>query len=82
MHYLSGNISIIYMAAISASVSGVAYAIYALNTICHGCSDDIFEKLAAGIVIEKIIVGTAYLIFSCYLTYLGESVVHLGGHWS
>ena len=55
------------MAAISASVSAVAYAIYALGRLC-----DYFKKplVAVGMIaMEKIFLAFAYIVYACYLIY-------------
>ena len=57
------------MAAISASVSSVAYGFYALAVVC-ACSDQYFEEPIAAIGIEKFILVIAYFGYACsYLIY-------------
>ena len=53
------------MAAISASVSSVAYGFYALAVVCP-CSDQYFEEPIVAIGIEKVFLGFTYFVYVCY----------------
>ena len=67
------------MAAISASVSAVAYAIYALGRLC-----DYFKKplVALGIIgMEKLFLAFAYIVYACYLIYYYMNQGKCGSPW-
>ena len=66
MHFLAGDINAVYLATISASISGVAYAFHALAHMCHACSDKYLEEPIVAIMMEKIILGLAYFVYACY----------------
>ena len=44
VRFPAGDINVVYLAAINASVSGCAYAIYALAVARLACSDEYFEE--------------------------------------
>ena len=73
MHFLAGDINAVYLATISASVSGVAYAFHALAHMCHACSDKYLEEPIVAIMMEKIILGLAYFVYACYYLYYSKT---------